>query len=79
MPEQYAVFLERKHRGEDDTERRCVTVEPNYKPKRGPGSRSKPELVLQILSADQSAMEFLNREQFEELVTNARRLMGWDQ
>lgn len=75
MSEQYAVFLERRRRGEEDDERRCVTVEPL--PRRR-GTRAKPMLTIQILGSDQSAMEFLTREKFEELVTNARRVMGWE-
>jgi hypothetical protein len=75
MSKQHAVFLERRHKGERDDERRCVTVEPAPRQR---GSRSRPELMLQILGADQSASEFLKREQFEELVANARRVMGWE-
>ncbi|SHG88219.1 hypothetical protein [Bradyrhizobium erythrophlei] len=75
MSEQYAVFLERRHRGEEESDRRRVTVGPL--PRRH-GRKSRPELVLEIGSADQSATEFLSREQFEDLVANARRVMGWD-
>jgi hypothetical protein len=71
--EQYAVFLERRHRGEEDDERRCLTVECY----RVSFSRKKPKLTLAIHGSDQEATEFLNRKQFEELVANARRIMGW--
>jgi hypothetical protein len=75
MSEQYTVFLERKHRGESDDERRCLTVEAYVDSQR---KRAKPELMLAIHGPDENATEFLNRKQFEELVTNARRIMGWD-
>jgi hypothetical protein len=74
MSEQYAVFLERRHRGEGEDDRRRVTVQRLARVRGG----DRPELVLQILGADQDATEFLSREQFEDLVTNARRVMGWD-
>lgn len=67
MPKQIAVFLEPKQRGEQDDDRRCLTVEPN----------DGETLTLQILGADQSAMEFLSQRQFEKLVTSARSVMGW--
>jgi hypothetical protein len=71
MSEQFVVLLEPADTPEDEQEddQRCVTVEPN----------GRDELCLQILGPDQSATEFLNRAQFEQLVNLARRAMGWEQ
>lgn len=42
-------------------------------------SESVPgELAINIFGSDQDATEFLTREQFENLVTNARRIMKWE-
>jgi hypothetical protein len=74
MSEQYTLFLARKHRGEDDGDRRCIVVEPVSPSLKG----KKTELMLAIYGPDESATEFLKRKQFEELVANARRIMGWE-
>lgn len=72
MSVQYAVFLDRKKDGNEP--RCCVTVE-----KFGRTWPAKSaQLMLAIHGPDQDATEFLNRKQFEELVVNARAVMGWE-
>lgn len=73
MTEQYAVFLDRAK--DENDPRCCVTVE-RVNPLRG-AEHVKPQLMLAIHGPDQDASEFLNQKQFEDLVSNARRVMGW--
>lgn len=54
---------------EDEDYYRCIEISST--------TGSPYTLRLQILASDREATEFLTREQFEELVTNARRIMGW--
>jgi hypothetical protein len=73
LSEQYAVFTDSE---EDENEPRCCVSVEELPAMRG-HPEEEPQLTLAIHGPDQDATEFLTRPQFEELVSNARRIMGW--
>lgn len=69
---EYAVIIEKLD--DDDDYDRCIVLD-QLEP--GQLEFAESTLSLMVLGPDQEATEYLDRKQFEELVTNARRIMGW--
>jgi hypothetical protein len=61
------VFLDDETDSDDGYQRQCVAAVPN----------GHNELVLSIYGPDQSATEFLTREQWQIFVRDVNNLMGW--